>query len=60
MREASWSLPIWQALERLSDKELVEMLKYIRDENGERVNLLQLRRYLREKRAEHERNKKVR
>ena len=54
MFESGWSLPLWQALERMSDQELIGMLKYIRGENGERVNLFQLRRYLREKRKEHE------
>jgi hypothetical protein len=32
----------------LSDSELVEMLKYIRDENGEKVNLIELKHILRE------------
>lgn len=48
------TLPIWMALERLPDDELIELLPYIRDEEGERMNLMQLRRYLREKRAEYE------
>ena len=51
MKKPCWSLPIWMNLERLNDSELIEMLEYIRDENGEKVNLYQLRRYLREKRA---------
>jgi len=46
--------PIWVVLERLRDDELIELLPYIRDEEGERMNLMQLRRYLREKRAEYE------
>lgn len=48
------TMPIWMALERLPDEELIPVLKYIRDENGDLVNLLQLRRYLREKRKEYE------
>ena len=46
------SLPIWKALDRLNDSELIEMLPYIRDEEGERVNLHPLRRYLRKMREE--------
>ena len=57
MSNVGWSLPIWIALERMRDEELIELLPYIRDEEGQRVNLLQLRRYLRGKRAEHEKNK---
>ncbi len=33
---------------RLSDLELIEMLPYIRDENGEKVSLVELRHILRE------------
>ncbi len=51
MSEVRWSLPIWMALERMSDEELIGMLPYIRDEEGYKVNIFQLRRYLREKRA---------
>ena len=57
MSNVGWSLPIWMALERMRDEELIELLPYIRDEEGQRVNLLQLRRYLRGKRAEHEKTK---
>lgn len=32
----------------LSDTELIEMLKYIRDENGEKVSLIELKHILRE------------
>lgn len=39
---------IAQILSRLTDSELIELLPYIRDEEGEKVNLLQLRRILRE------------
>ena len=45
-------LPIWMAMERLTDDELIEMLPFIRDQDGNRVNLFQLKRYLKEKRAE--------
>ena len=48
------TMPIWMALECLPDDELIPVLKYVRDENGDPVNLLQLRRYLREKRKEYE------
>ena len=51
MSEVRWSLPIWMALERMSDEELIGMLPYIRDEEGYKVNIFQLRRYLREKRV---------
>ena len=40
---------IAENLARCTDQELIETLPYIRDENGEKVNLLQLRRILREK-----------
>jgi hypothetical protein len=33
---------------RLSDRELLEALPYIRDENGERVSLIELKHILRE------------
>ena len=33
---------------RLSDEELIEVLRYVRDENGERVSLVELKHYLRE------------
>ena len=33
---------------KLSDKELIEALPYIRDENGERISLVELKRILRE------------
>lgn len=33
---------------RMSDEELIEMLPYIRDENGERVSLIELKHLLRE------------
>ena len=54
MSGTGWSLPIWEALDRMSDTELIEMLPYIRDEEGQKVNLFQLRRYLNTKRAEKE------
>ena len=54
MDRAAWSLPLWMALERMTDEELIPMLKYIKLDH-EQPNLLQMRRYLREKRAEHER-----
>jgi hypothetical protein len=39
---------IAEVMSRLSDQELIEMLPYIRDENGDRVSLIELRHYLRE------------
>ena len=39
---------IGEVISRLTDSELIDLLPYIRDENGEKVNLLQLKRYLRE------------
>lgn len=36
----------------LSDQELIECLPYIRDENGEKVNLIELKHALRERRDE--------
>lgn len=33
---------------RLSDEELIDMLTYIRDENGERMSLIELKHVLRE------------
>lgn len=33
---------------RLSDEELLTVLPYIRDENGEKVSLVELKHYLRE------------
>ena len=40
----------------LSDEELIEMLPYIRDEDGERVSLIGLRHLLRETVQERERS----
>jgi len=34
----------------LSDQELIECLPYIRDENGEKVNLIELKHALKERR----------
>lgn len=53
MDRPGWSLPIWMALERMSDSDLIPMLSYIRLD-GEKPNILQLRRYLREKRTQME------
>ena len=39
---------IAETLARCTDQELIECLPYIRGEDGEKMNLLQLRRYLRE------------
>ena len=39
---------IAQIMSRLTDRELIEMLPYIRDENGERISLIELKHYLRE------------
>ena len=38
---------IAENLSRCSDQELIELLPYIRDENGERVSLIELKHYLR-------------
>lgn len=40
---------IAEIMATLSDEELIEALPYIRDENGERVSLVELKHYLREK-----------
>ena len=39
---------IREILLTLSDSELIEMLRYIRDENGERVSLIELKHILKE------------
>lgn len=39
---------IAQIMARLTDAELIEMLPYIRDENGEKVSLVELKHILRE------------
>ena len=39
---------IAENLARLTDRELIEMLPYICDENGEKVSLIELKHYLRE------------
>ena len=45
---------IAQIMSRLTDRELIEMLPYIRDENGEKVSLVELKHFLREqRRAKH-------
>lgn len=36
---------------RLSDEELIDMLPYIRNENGERMSLIELKHCLREMKA---------
>ena len=38
-----------QILARLSDSDLISLLPYIRDENGEKVSLIELKHYLRAK-----------
>ena len=40
---------IREIMKRLSDLELIEMLPYIRDENGEKVSLIELKHYLNER-----------
>ena len=35
-------------LRAMSDSDLIKLLKYIRDENGEKVSLIELKHYLRE------------
>lgn len=42
------SQTIAENLSKCSDQDLIDMLKYIRDENGEKVNLIELKHYLRE------------
>jgi hypothetical protein len=39
---------IREILLTLSDSELIEMLRYIRDENGERVSLIELKHILKD------------
>ena len=48
---------IAENLARCSDQELIALLPYIRDENGERVSLIELKHYLRKVKEEraHER-----
>lgn len=46
--EAMSGRTIAENLMRCSDQELIAMLPYIRDENGERVSLVELKHYLRE------------
>ena len=40
---------IREILKGLSDRELIEMLPYIRDENGEKVSLIELNHSLNER-----------
>lgn len=40
---------IREIMKRMSDRELIEMLPYIRDENGEKVSLIELKHYLNER-----------
>ena len=48
---------IAENLMRCTDQELIALLPYIRDENGERVSLIELKHYLRKVKEEraHER-----
>ena len=48
---------IAENLMRCTDQELIALLPYIRDEDGERVNLIELKHYLRKVKEEraHER-----
>lgn len=39
---------IAETMIRMSDADLLTILPYVRDENGERVSLIELRHYLRE------------
>ena len=41
-------MSILDNLLRCDDLELLEVLPYIRDENGERISLIELKHYLRE------------
>ena len=43
---------IAEALRRLNDRELLEMLPYIRNENGDRVSLAELKQILKEETKE--------
>ena len=40
---------IREIMKGMSDRELIEMLPYIRDENGEKVSLIELKHYLNER-----------
>ena len=40
---------IREIMKGMSDQELIEMLPYIRDENGEKVSLIELKHYLNER-----------
>ena len=40
---------IREIMKGLSDRELIEMLPYIRDENGGKVSLIELKHYLNER-----------
>ena len=39
---------IAEIMSKMSDYDLLEILPYIRDENGERMSLIELKHYLRE------------
>lgn len=41
-------ITIAQIMAKLTDRELIEMLPYIRNENGEKMSLIELKHYLRE------------
>ena len=43
---------IAENLARCSDQELIALLPYIRDEDGEKVNLIELKHYLRKVKEE--------
>ena len=45
---------IAEIMQKMSDCELLEVLPYIRDENGERMSLIELKHYLREERRKKE------
>ena len=40
---------IREIMKGMSDRELIEMLPYIRNENGEKVSLIELKHYLNER-----------
>ena len=50
--EAMSGRTIAENLARCSDQELIALLPYIRDENGERVSLIELKHYLRKVKEE--------
>jgi hypothetical protein len=48
LMDKTQTLTIAEIMIKLSDRELIEALPYIRDENGEKVSLVELKHILRE------------